>query len=132
MIPESGHITACFTTLKEGHRLHEYLRVVAWDDDGNALVPDADSGRLVVARNQPGFNGLEGVETDSKTPVALIPGGGWIADHGDGYTAPVVAWGVSGDGEMRAYTRCDESWAEPSGGRSGLRFHVRHPDETEG
>ncbi|MGQ4600873.1 hypothetical protein [Nocardia sp. R6R-6] len=122
MIPETGYITAAF---KIGEGPCERRRVVAWDGDGNALVPDAIDGRLTIARLEPGFQWLD-AEAAATDPVALIPGGGWVAEHRDGSTAPVVAWGVGLDGAMRAYVASGDR-AVSADDFEELSFTVRHP-----
>lgn len=53
MIPNLQPIVA---TYGEHHHRRE---VVAWTDDGDALVVDSHGGRLVLAESLPHFNGLE-------------------------------------------------------------------------
>lgn len=75
--------------------------VIAWDDDGNALVVDEKAGKLRAANSYANF--------DSVTPVAApviaaIPAHGWIAefkdDSGGTFKSPLVAWAVRADGTL--------------------------------
>jgi hypothetical protein len=74
--------------------------VVAFDDEGYALVLDPEAGRLVRAADLAGFAGIAG---RPDTPVAMVPGGGrWVVrytdDDGRQREEFVVAWSVTVDG----------------------------------
>lgn len=99
MIPASGW-DACFSAAeKDTGSIGNVLPVVAWDDDGFAMVVEPKRGGLVRARTFGNFDGIrEGLE-----PHQILPGGGWLAewrDSGDGstWTEPVVAWRVFAGG----------------------------------
>ncbi|MFG3142433.1 hypothetical protein ACGFZA_40280 [Streptomyces sp. NPDC048211] len=51
------------------------VRVESWDDDGRALVLDQEEGRLVVAKDRPGFRRVERYEEPQVRGV--LPGGNW-------------------------------------------------------
>ncbi|AWK74270.1 hypothetical protein CBI38_24660 [Rhodococcus oxybenzonivorans] len=69
--------------------------VVAWSDDGEALVLDAKVGRLV-----PVYGPLA---VDNRV-VQMIPATGWQVTHNHGtedeFTEPLVAWGLRSDGSV--------------------------------
>jgi hypothetical protein len=72
--------------------------VIAWDDDGAALVADAKTGRLVEASSYSNFIRVAPTEP---AVVGVIPGGDWRAEFEGGEDsgfAPVLAWLVTADG----------------------------------
>lgn len=106
--------------------------VVAWSDDGQALVVDRKGGGLRVAATVAGF-----VRLVHKTEVTIVPGGGWMGDFDDDITRttmPVVAWRIEDDGDGRplftidtgdvAADGCVRVWhpAQYPGGRSKVNF----------
>ncbi|MDX3235682.1 hypothetical protein PV392_08275 [Streptomyces sp. ME03-5709C] len=73
--------------------------VIAWDNDGTALVPDEKTGRLRAADSYSNFAGV----APAKVPaVGILPGGTWRAefrdDDGGVVSNPVLAWLVHADG----------------------------------
>jgi hypothetical protein len=89
-----------------------YRSVVAWSEEGDALVVDERLGCLVPARSIPGFQRVDqghwhGARNLSRI-VAAIPGGGWTAelrtsDDTDGtntWAEPIVAWAIDAEGQM--------------------------------
>lgn len=76
--------------------------VIAWDDDGEALVAASERGRLVLAS---GYSNFEGLDTADPHVVAALPGAGWLAeykeDDGTLFRFPVTAWLVSSDGSCK-------------------------------
>ncbi len=73
--------------------------VIAWGDDGAALVADMKTGRLRDADSWSNFAGLAMADAEV---VGVIPGGSWRAEHstddGDVESTPVLAWLVHTDG----------------------------------
>ncbi|WP_041254972.1 hypothetical protein [Frankia sp. EAN1pec] len=68
-------------------------RVIAWNNDGQALVVDKAAGRLVPAAQ---FEGFEGLEVDDHI-VAALPGDGWMGEFRSGgstFHEPVIGWRV--------------------------------------
>lgn len=117
MIPADGRHQASFKydspTAKSGHY---YISepVVAWDDDGYALIArDDKSGRLHRAAN---FSNFAGVAEAGGYYVGAIPGGGWQVawpeDDGSEYIEPVVAWVLKSDGTMEAVSVDSEGTVE--------------------
>lgn len=74
--------------------------VVAWDEDGAAMVADQKTGRLREASSYSNFAGL--AKADAAV-VGVVPGGTWRAefstDEGGTTSWPVLAWLVRADGE---------------------------------
>ncbi|MGH9209856.1 MAG: hypothetical protein ACRD2C_04150 [Acidimicrobiales bacterium] len=108
----------------------DLVRVEAWDDEGHALVVDSRVGRLVRASDQPGFEDVHGSNL-----VAIIPGGGWLADHRPdpdapeaGYVTPVAAWGLTAEGFIEPFV-----WHGPERIEEAREEYItiRHPDERE-
>ncbi|MFC8491220.1 hypothetical protein ACFUJU_10515 [Streptomyces sp. NPDC057235] len=74
--------------------------VIAWDDEGEALVAADERGRLVLAS---GYSNFDSVRPAGPHVVAVLPAPGWLAqykDDSDGivFTRPVVAFLVESDG----------------------------------
>jgi hypothetical protein len=89
---------ACYKPAQaQGRTIDRILEVEAWNEDGDALVVDEDSGRLVPARALDGFYGL--VE-DRDPNVAAVPGQGWSVqyanDDGSVISMPVIAFAFEG------------------------------------
>ena len=102
--------------------------VIAWSGDGDALVA-GESGSLQVASSVPGFRCLDTVIDGENSPVAIIPGGGWVARYPDGSTSPVIAWGVTRSGQLKPFGPIDDV-AQVSGAWGAPTFEAVHPDET--
>ncbi|MEU0990291.1 hypothetical protein [Streptomyces sp. NPDC005953] len=101
MIPAQHPYEAHYKQEEGGRTVHRSKPVIAWDDEGQALVVDERSGRLVPANNGRAFTGLsEGVHP----VVAAIPGGGWSArfknSDGSSIIDPLVAWTVQSNGTL--------------------------------
>ncbi|WP_327180311.1 hypothetical protein OG599_34545 (plasmid) [Streptomyces sp. NBC_01335] len=101
MIPAQHPYKAIYTQEVDGRVAFSSKPVIAWDDEGRALVVDERSGRLVPANNGRTFTGL----SEGEHPVvAAIRGGGWGAryENEDGtFTVdPLVAWTVRSDGTL--------------------------------
>ncbi|MCM2423887.1 hypothetical protein [Streptomyces sp. RKAG293] len=79
------------------------MRVESWGADGMALVLDQEEGRLVSARERPGFLRVE--RRDAPQVRGVIPGGGWKLGQKDGLSlgTAVVAFLVY-DGYVRPIT----------------------------
>ncbi|MFF6859915.1 hypothetical protein ACFY9H_31610 [Streptomyces bacillaris] len=83
----------------DGRTVYSSKPVIAWGDEGQALVVDERSGRLVPANDRRTFIGLS---EGGQPVVAAIPGGGWSAryknEDGTFTVDPLVAWTVRSDG----------------------------------
>lgn len=94
MIPETRGHEARFVEEVGGHRRYIDVPVIAWDDQGNALIADMVTAKLVPATSRAGFEEL----VADGGPLGVIPGGGWRVSETfpDGAVElPVVAWSIS-------------------------------------
>lgn len=108
MIPAAPGTTASFARRQtNGTYQWSKLPVVAWDDDGDALIV-GHTNRLVKATS------LHIDLLDIAVPEigAVIPGGGWIATLNDGWTTPVVGW-AEHDGFFTPLVVIDRDHLEP-------------------
>lgn len=100
MIPATVPYTAVYKRQIQKGAPYYYDRqpVIAWSDDGEALVASAD-GDLVPASRSAAFVHVDKVDTAF---IAVIPGGGWRIEwpqeDGTTLTEPVLAWGIDADG----------------------------------
>ncbi|MCX4971048.1 hypothetical protein OHA98_41280 [Streptomyces sp. NBC_00654] len=99
MIPAQHPYEANYKQEANGRTVYRSKPVIAWDDEGQALVVDERSGRLVPADSGRNFTGLS---EGGHLVVAAIPGGGWSAryknEDGTFTVDPLVAWTVRSDG----------------------------------
>ncbi|WP_428956170.1 hypothetical protein [Streptomyces sp. cg35] len=99
MIPASASYNALFKRDEDGPQEYSSLPVIAWDDEGRALVVDLERGKLMPASGYKGFERL--VEADERA-VAAVPGAGWSAllkrPDGTTYTDPTIAWRIDVNG----------------------------------
>ncbi|WP_331736549.1 hypothetical protein OG426_54770 (plasmid) [Streptomyces canus] len=101
MIPAEQPYEARYKHEKNGKATYTSKPVIAWDDDGQALIVDERTGRLVPASNDGSFLGV----SEGQHPVvAAIPGAGWRARYknpdGTTTTDPLLAWIVRSDGSL--------------------------------
>lgn len=101
MIPAQHPYQARFKhAMNSGKTRYSHKPVIAWDDDGHALVADESRGCLVMASSYSNFDGV----SESRDPVVgVIPGGGWRAlynDDGKASVDPLIAWLVHPDGSV--------------------------------
>ncbi|WP_393063402.1 hypothetical protein [Streptomyces sp. LN549] len=101
MIPAQHPYEAHYKQEEDGRTVYSSKPVIAWDDEGQALVVDQRNGRLVPANNGRAFTGL----SEGEHPVvAAIPGGGWSArfteSDGSSTVDPLVAWTVRSNGTL--------------------------------
>jgi hypothetical protein len=115
VIPATRPYAAAYRhTGKDGKAHYTHKPVIAWDDEGRALVCDDKTGRLVPVDHYTNFANVE--EDGEIRYVAAIPGGGWRLawknDDGPELIEPVLAWVIGAEGEARALTVDKECWAE--------------------
>ncbi|MFH8411013.1 hypothetical protein ACH4FX_40520 [Streptomyces sp. NPDC018019] len=80
---------AYFTGTAEGEDDELEVLVESWDDDGRAPILDQEEGRLVVAKDLPGFRR---VERYSEPQVrGVLPGGNWRLRAKEGPSPPTAA-----------------------------------------
>lgn len=99
MIPAHGYAARFKIDQPNGRHYHNNRPVIAWGDDGEALVLDTKTGRLVPASSYRNFAGIVEVRAPI---VAAVPAQGWSAvfREADGslITDPLVAWTIDADG----------------------------------
>ena len=99
MIPANKSHIARFKNDDSSFRKYSELPVIAWDDDGHALVVDAERGCLIRANRYKNFHNVEEAEFDV---VTAVPGGGWQAvfERPDGtrFADPTIAWKIHTNG----------------------------------
>lgn len=98
MIPNDAPYEAIFRheSKNTGKPYYETKTILAWDDDGNAMIVSKD-GRLVAAAGYPNFIRVEEKQHGDGKIVAVIPGGGCFAEFEDkdgAYCMPVIAWKI--------------------------------------
>ena len=126
MIPAGGRFDAIYSA----SRKIVTKPVVAWSDEGHAMVLDTFEGKLVRADQLKNF---DSVREEKPGPASMIPGGGWMYEFTDedGITErvqPVVAWVVSDEGNIVPCNLADDGiYASELGGDG---FRVYHPDAT--
>ncbi|WP_228184054.1 hypothetical protein [Streptomyces anulatus] len=115
MIPAQHPYRANYQQEKGGGMVPRSKPVIAWDDEGQALVVDERSGRLVPANNGRNFTGL----SEGEHPVVgAIPGSGWRVrfknEDGTFIEDPLVAWTVRSDGTLTPIDTDDNGECQPS------------------
>lgn len=104
MIPAPPGWFASYRQTNPDHRTH--MPVIAWNDEGVPLVADSKTGRLRPADGYSNFDRVGPATIDNPAPiVAVIPGGGWRVERGDGdgtWSEPLVAWGLDTNGNLHA------------------------------
>lgn len=109
MIPALQPYDAVFKNPGEGKPSTNKLPVIAWDDEGNALIALAEGGTLAAANRNPNFIC---VQPARRNAVGVIPGGGYrvVFKQEEGhYVADVLGWVVDED----RYT--EPLWADEEG-----------------
>ncbi|MDJ1645404.1 hypothetical protein [Streptomyces pakalii] len=140
MIPARHPYEANYQQEEDGRTVYRSKPVIAWDDEGQALVADERSGRLVPANNGRTFTGLSEV---GHPVVGAIPGGGWGVrfKNSDGtFTEdPLVAWTVRSDGTLTPIDTDSLGECQPSTAMSnfdglvapGAKTRTAQPDSSD-
>lgn len=114
MIPASPGYSASFHKTDK-HMPHD-LPVVAWDNDGNALVVDEAEGHLVPANR---FSNFDGLTYDANHHIGLIPATGWKIrwpkhEHQpEDITDPLIGWAIRADGTGVPLAADNNGYIEP-------------------
>ncbi|MFE5189211.1 hypothetical protein [Streptomyces sp. NPDC056628] len=99
MIPATTAYEASYRHESNGRAHFTSKPVIAWSDDGAALVVDMKTGRL---RDADSWNNFAGLREATAAVIGAVPGGSWRAEHsteeGDIESTPVLAWLVHADG----------------------------------
>ncbi|MBE4790262.1 hypothetical protein [Streptomyces caniscabiei] len=102
--------------------------VVAWDDDGNALV----AGKLGLVRADR-FGTVHRIVQHDAAVVSAVPGGGWMidctGDDGDTWTDVIVAWTIHSDGSATALT-CSADGLTGDATEGLAEYRIYHPSQS--
>lgn len=101
MIPSNNEYVARYKHERDNGRTYYVDKpVVAWGEDGEALVADEKRGRLTLADSYSNFVGLDAAD---HPVVAAVPADGWSAVFEEGgalHTDPLVAWLIHSNGSV--------------------------------
>lgn len=115
MIADTTGIHAHFR--RTGHSAARRTRVVAWDDEEYAMIATA-SGKLQRAREVEGFTELDIID-DGDEIMQLIPANGervaYTNPEESDPTSPVVAWGLTRNGDLVPFTAATDGEVELEG-----------------
>ncbi|WP_157124954.1 primase-like DNA-binding domain-containing protein, partial [Nocardia pseudovaccinii] len=104
MIPETG---SAYAIIQGPHR-DERHRVIAWDDQGNALIANSEKGHLEKASERTGFQGLGNTVLDTT----------YRKDQGDAFGAFIDECLEESEGHLvktRAVYAAYAQWAKNNG-----------------
>jgi hypothetical protein len=130
MIPATARYDASYRHETDGRPHFTTKPVIAWGDDGAALVADMKTGRLRDADSWSNFAGLRKADVPV---VGVIPGEGWRAeaktDTGDTDSRPILAWTLDAEGACTPLVADSDGYTEDAtGGENFIRIH--HADEA--
>jgi hypothetical protein len=132
VIPAPPGLFAHYQIERDGkvYRTRAEEVVVAFDDEGAALVLDEDDGDLKRADRCVDFRSVSQYPSRWNTRiVALIPAGGWRVEYtnpdGSESVLPLVGWGATTSGQVVPLAYINEE-VEPVDLHKGRVFH---PDE---
>lgn len=104
MIPAVYPMYARFEQPGVGDRkYHTAKRVLAWDDEGRALIASERGDALCRATDYSNFSHLSETDGTDGPAVALIPAGGWRVertDDGKRWSQPLIGWALRADGSV--------------------------------
>ncbi|MFF4347560.1 hypothetical protein [Streptomyces sp. NPDC001530] len=129
MIPAHGY-EASYRHENNGRAHFSAKPVIAWGDDGAAMVADMETGRLRDADTWSNFAGLRKADTPL---VGVIPGDGWRAeirtDAGDTDFRPILAWTLDAEGTCTPLVADSDGYAEDA--TRGENFtRICHSDDA--
>lgn len=126
MIPAPPGITAQYKIDRDGNVDYDTLPVLAFTDEGQALVLGGNS--LVLATNYRNFDGLSGGGGEY---TALIPSGGWrieyTDDDGSKSTDPLVGWALTVGGCIEPIITDSDGYAREIDAGA---YRICHPSST--
>lgn len=107
MIPAHGWEAGFTRTLQtkdadgQSVTVTEWEPVVAWDDDGDALIVTERARRLTPACDAGNFVGLR--QSEGRV-VAAVPGQGWVVEWpAAGYRSPLLGWLIRENGDVQPF-----------------------------
>jgi hypothetical protein len=126
MIKAEPGFTAVFKVADGSTRTVE---VVAWDDEGNALVLDSKRGQLVPARSY--SSAFQGVTHTRDPYITAVPGQGWTIEvteeDGKVWMHPVIAFAIDMDGYGIVITGAGDGSVEVESGLDGEKRKLIPP-----
>jgi hypothetical protein len=130
MIPAADRYEASYRHENDGRAHFTTKPVIAWGDDGAALVADMKTGRLRDADSWSNFAGL----TKADVPlIGAVPGGEWRAetrtDSGDTGSRPILAWTLDAEGTCTPLVADSDGYTEDATGGQGF-VRIYHPGEA--
>ncbi|MFD4524860.1 hypothetical protein ACFWP7_13230 [Streptomyces sp. NPDC058470] len=128
MISAAGY-EASYRHENNGQSHFTTMPVIAWRDDGAALVADMKTGRL---RDADGWANFAGLRKADVPIIGVIPGEGWRAevktDTGDTDSRPILAWTLDAEGTCTPLVADSDGYTEDATG--GVNFiRVYQPGE---
>lgn len=115
---------------RETSEFEEKLPVVAWDENGHAMVVDEHKGMLTKADRRDDFKCLK--DDHSPPIVAIMPADGWrcaITNDGAEEDTPLVGWGLTATGDVVPLGIDDDGYVDISRGFS-LPYRIYHPSNS--
>lgn len=129
MIAAPPSLAARFSHERNGHTHYSTKPVIAFDDEGLALV--LGDGRLVPADS---YSNFANVIEDDPGHVALIPAGGWrvefTSEDGSKYREPLVGWSLTAGGDVEPLFADADGLVNDFHRYSG-EYRIYHPDCEE-
>jgi hypothetical protein len=130
MIPATARYEARYRHENNGHAYFTTKPVVAWGDDGAALVADMKTGRL---RDADSWSNFAGLAKGDVPLVGAIAGAGWRAetrtDTGDTDSRPILAWTLDVEGTCTPLVADADGYAEDATGGEGF-IRIYHSSEA--
>lgn len=105
--------------------------VVAFDASGYPMIYDSTAGRLIRAKDKPGFTRIAEVGDDTAI-TSIMPSDGWRVKYDSGdFEVPLVGWGITRRGEVVPLTWDSDGWVDQSIASNGVLYHpaVALPNE---
>jgi hypothetical protein len=129
MIANTHPYEALFRRQKGDQKWFDKKPIVAWNDDGEALV--VSDRHLVCASSYPFFYCIQ--EADGRV-VAAIPGGGYLARYkqetGPPLDVPILAWLITEDGRAMPITSDSDGYGNEATESSNFESIIEPPDKV--
>ncbi|MEQ7008352.1 hypothetical protein ABN028_19445 [Actinopolymorpha sp. B17G11] len=112
--------------------------VLAFSDDGDALVLDEMQGRLVPAASafvRHEFRFVREATGSSRPLVAIAPAGGWMVQYtdksdGEKWATPLAGWGLTPAGDVVPLETDADGVTSEAGDLGDVTAHFYHPDQV--
>lgn len=134
MIKADPGWVAVYKSSSSSRTSHNERPIIAWDDDGNALVVEDHSGELIPARLLGGIGMFAGVRIEPREEgpyIGVVPGQGWFirTRHDDGAIedTAVVAFAIRADGTGDPLMATADGLVEPVEYTDGEKHRLNAP-----